>query len=72
MGKFNYIFESDGDEMLQLCEDLEKALNKHGLTLITFSDGEAVSENHEYDGNIVAFFDTLEDHENIEYVRRER
>lgn len=61
MSKFNYIFESDGDEMLQLCEDLEKALNKHGLTLITFSDGEAVSEDHEYDGNIVAIFDILED-----------
>lgn len=61
MGKFNYIFESCGDEMLQLCEDLEKALNKHGLTLISFVDGETVSEDHEYDGNILAFFDILED-----------
>lgn len=61
MGKFNYIFKSNRDEMLQLCEDLEKALNKHGLTLITFSDGEAVSEDHEYDGNILALFDILDD-----------
>jgi hypothetical protein len=61
MSKFDYIFKSDGDEMLQLCDDLEKVLNKHGLTLITFLNGEAVSEDHEYDGNILASFDILED-----------
>jgi hypothetical protein len=61
MSKFDYIFKSDGNEMLQLCDDLEKALNKHGLTLITFVDGATVSECYDYDGNILAFFDILED-----------
>lgn len=51
MSKFDYIFD-DADKVLALAEDLEQVLNKHGLTLITFVNGQ-----DEYEGNIVAFFD---------------
>lgn len=51
MNKFDYIFD-DADKVLALAEDLEQVLNKHGLTLITFVNGQ-----DEYEGNIVAFFD---------------
>lgn len=51
MNKFDYIF-NDADKVLALAEDLEQVLNKHGLTLITFVNGQ-----DDYEGNIVAFFD---------------
>lgn len=54
MNKFDYIFD-DADKVLALTEDLEQVLNKYGLTLITFVNGQ-----DEYEGNIVAFFDIQE------------
>lgn len=54
MSKFGYIFEEDNNIMLNMCNDLEQVLNKYGLTLITFVNGQ-----DEFEGNIVAFFDTL-------------
>ena len=44
MSKFDYIF-SDADKMLELCEDIEAVLNKYGLTLITYVQGD-----NEYEG----------------------
>ena len=54
MNKFDYIFD-DADKVLALAEDLEQVLNKYGLTIITFVNGQ-----DEYEGNIVAFFDVQE------------
>ena len=58
MSKFDYIFKEDNDIMLNMCNDLEEVLNKYGLFLITFVNGQ-----DEYEGTIVAFFDTKEDSE---------
>lgn len=56
MSKFDFIFK-DGDKMLDLCDELEQVLNKHGLTLISLIDGKFVEGEDDFTDNIVAFFD---------------
>lgn len=64
MGKFDYIFkEEDNNVIPLLTNDLEQVLNKYGLTLITFVDGQ-----DEFEGNIVAFFDVQDSPDDKPYM----